>query len=97
MAYGIVLEFEGIGKKEYDSVNDELEIDPAAGTGDWPPGLTSHMGGSTPTGLFVVEVWESKAQQVAWMGGRLGAALAAKGIPAPLRVSELEITGYATP
>jgi hypothetical protein len=97
VAYGIVLEFEGIGKKEYDSVNDELGIDTAAGTGDWPAGIISHMGGATPTGLVVVEVWESKAQQEAWMGGTLGAALVAKKIPAPVRVTELEITGYATP
>ena len=66
MAYGIVLEFEGVGKKEYDAVNALLGIDPVGGTGDWPKGLTSHAGGTTADGgLCVFEVWESKAEQEA--------------------------------
>ena len=97
MAYGIVLEFTGVGKQQYDAVNDKLGIDMAKGTGDWPAGLTSHAGGTTPGGLFVMEVWESKAQQEAFMGSRLGPALGAVGVPAPVRVTELDIVGYATP
>src|ERR1700704_5559455 len=97
MAYGIVYEFTGIGKEESDSVNEKPGIDMGAGTGDWPKGLTSHTGGTTPTGLFVIEVWDSKSDHEAWMAGRLGEALGALGIPAPIRVSDLDIVGYATP
>ena len=43
------------------------------------------------------EVWDSKAEQEAWMGGRLGAALGAVGVSAPTRVTELDITGFYTP
>ena len=98
MAYGIVLEFEGVGKKEYDAVNALLGIDPVGGTGDWPKGLTSHAGGTTADGgLCVFEVWESKAEQEAFMSTRLGAAIGAAGVPAPSRVTELDIVGYNTP
>jgi hypothetical protein len=98
MAYGIVLEFEDVGKKHYDAVNDKLGIDMAKGTGDWPEGLRSHAGGTTSaTGFCVFEVWDSKAQQEAWMGGKLGAALAAVGVPAPVRVTELDVVGFNAP
>jgi hypothetical protein len=98
MAYGIVLEFENVGKAQYDAVNAKLGIDMAKGAGDWPAGLTSHTGGSTANGgLFVVEVWESKGHQEAFMSTRLGAALGAVGVPDPVRVTELDIVGYATP
>ena len=98
MAYGIVLEFEGVNKKHYDAVNEKLGIDMAKGTGDWPEGLLSHAGGTTSaTGFCVFEVWDSKAQHAAWMGGTLGAALGAVGVPAPVRVTELDITGFRAP
>jgi hypothetical protein len=98
MAYGIVLEFAGIGQKEYDSVNEKLGLDMAAGKGDFPKGLKSHAGGTTADGgLFVYEVWDSKADYEAWMGGRLGAALGALGVPAPVRVTDLDIVGFYTP
>ncbi len=98
MAYGIVLEFTAdVGKKQYDAVNEKLGLDMAAGTGDWPEGLRSHAGGTTPTGFVVYEVWDSKAQQEAWMGGRLGAALGAVGVPQPARVTEVDITGFRAP
>ena len=98
MAYGIVLEFSGVDKSQYDAVNEKLGIDMAKGTGNWPAGLTSHMGGTTPDGgLLVTEVWESKAHQEAFMASRLGAALGAVGVPEPVRVTELDVVGYATP
>jgi hypothetical protein len=98
MAYGIVLEFgRDVTKAQYDAVNEKLGLDPAVHSGDWPEGLKSHAGGTTPDGFCVFEVWDSKAEQEAWMGGRLGAALGAVGVSAPTRVTELEIVGFTTP
>ena len=98
MAYGIVLEFgKDVTKAQYDAVNEKLGIDIAKGTGDWPKGLKSHAGGTTPEGFCVFEVWDSKAQQEAFMGGRLGAALGAVGVSQPTRVRDVELTGFATP
>jgi hypothetical protein len=90
----IILEFQGIGKKEYDAVNKELGIDIAAGTGDWPTGLRLHWGGANDAGeFFVAEVWDSQDAQAAWMNGRLGAALGKVGVPAPVRVTWLDVLG----
>ena len=98
MAYGIVLEFgPDVTKAQYDAVNEKLGFEPAARSGDWPTALKSHAGGTTPDGFCVFEVWDSKADQEAWMSGRLGAALGAVGVSAPTRVTELELTGFYTP
>ena len=98
MPYGIVLEFDStVGKQQYDAVNEKLGIDMAKATGPWPEGLKSHAGGTTPTGFVVFEVWDTKAQQEAWIGGKLGAALAAVGVPAPVRVTDVDITGFNAP
>ena len=97
MAFGIVLEFASVTKQQYDSANEQLGIDMASATGDWPDGLQSHAGGTTSTGFCVFEVWESKAQQQVFLSGRLGAALGAVGVPVPTRVIEIDVVGYATP
>ena len=96
MAYGITLVFEGVGSDDYWAVNQKLGIG-RDGSGDWPAGIISHCGGSTATGLVVSEVWESKAAQEAFMSSRLGAALGAVGVPAPVQVIEADLVNYQTP
>ena len=98
MGFGIVMEFgKDVTKVQYDAVNEKLGIDMAKGTGDWPKGLLSHAGGTTADGFCVFEVWDSKAQFEAWMGGTLGVALGAVGVSAPARVTEVELTGFNAP
>jgi hypothetical protein len=83
MAEQIVLEFEGVGRDEYDAVNGKLGVDPATGDGDWPAGLLLHTAGTTDRGTFVVtEVWTSREAQAEFMQSRLGEALAAGGVTA---------------
>jgi len=91
MAEVLILEFRGDFKRElYDRVNRELGID-ENGQGDWPAGLMSHSAGFVDGGFAVIEVWESKAQQEAFMNQRLGAALQAGGAPAPTRMEWLNL------
>jgi hypothetical protein len=97
MAYGIVLEFTDVDRKQYDAVNDKLGIDMASGTGDWPAGLLSHAAGPLPSGWIVSEIWESKSAHEGFMAGRLGAALAAVGVPAPTRVTDSDLVSYRAP
>ncbi|MEA3184436.1 MAG: hypothetical protein QOJ74_913 [Ilumatobacteraceae bacterium] len=90
MSYGLVLIFEGVTEKEYWSVNEKLGINQDS-TGDWPEGMVFHTGGPTQSGGFaVIELWKSKAAQEAFMGSRLGAALAASGVPAPSQMIETD-------
>lgn len=96
MSYGIVLVFEGVTEQQYWGVNTRLGIQ-RDGTGDWPDGLNSHTGGPTATGWVVSEVWASKGDQERFMASRLGAAIAAEGLPAPSQVIESELVNYQLP
>ena len=95
MSYGIVLVFDAVDADQYWAVNDRLGIKPD-GSGDWPAGMVSHTGGPTATGWVVTEVWNSKADQEAFMASRLGAALGAIGVPAPSQVIESDLVNYQT-
>lgn len=98
MAQAVILEFDGVSKDQYDAVNEKLGLDPSAGSGDWPDGLVSHTGGTTPGGgLAVFEVWESQDAQARFMETRLGAALGEVGVPQPKRVEWFDVVGYTTP
>lgn len=98
MAAGLILEFQGVDQRHYEAVNKTLGIDMATGTGDWPPGLLSHAGGPTSDGGFaVLEVWDSQEAQEQFMQTRLGAALQAEGLPAPSRVTWVDLLAYYTP
>jgi hypothetical protein len=39
MAEGLILEFDGVGRAQYEAVNARLGIDIESGQGDWPAGL----------------------------------------------------------
>ncbi len=91
MAYGLTLVFEGVGEEHYWAVNDKLGLPHSDwAEGDVPEGLLHHVAGPTPGGWVVMETWDSKADQEAFMGTRLGAALAAAGVPMPAQVIETE-------
>jgi len=97
MAQGLVLEFQGIDASTYAAVNKILGIEMATGKGDWPAGLLSHAGGTTEGGFAVIEVWESKDAQAAFMNGRLGAALGQAGVNETPRVTWVDLIAYHAP
>jgi hypothetical protein len=87
MSYAIVIRFEGVTEADYWAVNDTLGMN-RDGTGDWPEGMRSHAAGPTDNGWVVVEKWESKEAQEAFMAGRLGAALSTVKVSAPVQIIE---------
>jgi len=91
MAEGLILEFDGVGRAEYEAVNERLGIDAATGAGEWPSGLLYHAGGAKPGGWVVFEVWESTEAQARFMEERLGRALQEGGVGEPARVEWLEL------
>ncbi|MBV9681084.1 MAG: hypothetical protein JO046_04790 [Solirubrobacterales bacterium] len=98
MAEALVLEFEGVGRDEYDAVNERLGIDQRSGKGDWPAGMIFHAGGARPGGFVVFEVWESKQAQEEFMKNRLGQALQEGGVTAPpSRIEWLDLAAYNSP
>jgi hypothetical protein len=83
MAAGLLLEFDGMGREQYDAVNERLGIDQETGAGDWPEGLLFHAGGAKPRGWVVFEVWASQEDQQRFMDARLGRALQEGGVTGP--------------
>jgi hypothetical protein len=93
----LMLEFDGLGHEEYAAVNNILGIDMESGEGPWPDGLITHLAGPKQDGWVVLEVWESQAQQEAFMNERLGAALAEGGAGAPARVEWAGVAAHHNP
>jgi hypothetical protein len=91
----VILEFRDIDPALYDAVNTNLGLDPETGTGEWPDGMVSHTGAAhlDGNGLTVLEIWESREAQDAFMNGRLGAALGQVGAPDPTRVEWMLLKG----
>ena len=80
----------------YMKVNGILGLDPNAKTGDWPKGLVTHIGGGGDGTVVVVEVWETRAHQDAWMANTLGPALGQAGVAQPKRIEWLNALGNIT-
>ncbi len=99
MAVGLILKFTGVGRTEYDAVNAKLNINQADGSGDWPPGLESHVAGDGDDGAFyVIEVWTSREAQGTFMQNRLGRALQEGGITNAPQVTWIDpLFSYHTP
>jgi quinol monooxygenase YgiN len=96
MAEALVLEFTGIGESDYQAVNDNLGVDMASRVG-LPDGMLSHGAGTTDEGTFVVlEVWESREAQGAFMASRLGGALAAAGVTQMPKITWVPLFAYFT-
>jgi hypothetical protein len=94
----VILEFRGVGEREYDAVNEKLGMQPKQDSGDFPPGMVSHAAGTTARGgLVVMEVWESQAEQATFMTERLGLALTEAGVPAPIRVTWFDVLADTRP
>jgi hypothetical protein len=97
MAEAIIWEFDGIGRDDYEAVNEQLGIDPESGAGS-PDGLLVHVGAGKPGGWVVFEVWESRGAQERFLKERLMPALQAAGVTSPPTRNEwLDVAAYASP
>ena len=81
----------------YPKVNGILGLDPNTGSGDWPKGLLTHVGGGGD-GTVVAgrSLGVSDADQEAWMA-KLGPAMAQAGVAEPRRMEWLSLLGHYTP
>ncbi|HEX8582206.1 MAG TPA: hypothetical protein VF640_07750 [Acidimicrobiales bacterium] len=89
MAIGVVMRFTGVTAEHYEAVMGKgpgIDVqsprNPDA-EGNWPEGLVAHLAGPTDDGWCVVDTWESGEALDAFVGGRLGPALGAAGVPQP--------------
>ena len=96
MASFLLLRFPGLGVEDYHAINERLGIDVADGTGDWPAGLLSHVGGTADDGFVVGEVWESREAQDGFMSRAWARRWRARGSPAPSSVEWIDLEAYVT-
>jgi hypothetical protein len=94
MAEMLLFEFSAPSAVElYNEVNNLIGVDPASGAGAWPSGMLSHHAGGEGDTLIVVETWESRAAQEAFMRDRLMPAFGEANVPEPVRVTWLPEVG----
>jgi hypothetical protein len=87
MAEVIVIEFSAPDAVSiYNNVNKVLGWEGVPDPDKVPAGMLSHTAGESGDKLIVVEVWESKANQEAFMKNQLEPAFAQVGVPAPSRM-----------
>jgi hypothetical protein len=98
MPEAIIWEFDGVGRAEYEAVNEKLGIDTEGDGYDMPEGMLHHTGAEKPGGLVVFEVWESKEAQERFVNEQLMPALSAAGVTTqPTRVEWLIVAATTSP
>lgn len=87
MAEVVVIEFSAPDAVAiYHRVNKILGWDSTPSPEQWPAGMLSHIAGEADDKLVVVEVWQSQADQAAFMQSQLGPAFAEAQVPEPTRL-----------
>jgi hypothetical protein len=98
MAELLILEFSAPAAVDlYNRVNELLGVDPATGQGEWPAGMIDHHGAGEGDTLVVVESWETREAQEAFMRDRLMPAFGQANVPQPTRVTWLPEVGRLVP
>jgi hypothetical protein len=81
MAIGVIFEFPGMTREQYEATSKKVWKGPGDKLADWPvEGVLAHMAGPMPKGWCVVDVWESEAA-FARFGKVLGPIMKEAGIP----------------
>lgn len=89
----MILEFPGFGPEQFRAVLDLLKSN-ADGSGNWPAGMTAHIGASDGERVLVVEQWASAEAQEAAMRDVLIPALTHFNVPPPARAESLTAIGH---
>ena len=90
MSYASITLVEGLTMADYRAVGEQLGPNPAEG-------LVSEAAGSTDSGLYVITVWDSKAQHDRFVAERLAPAFEAAGVrPGPMTVTDVDVDALYT-
>ena len=85
MSYASITVAEGLTMADYRAVGEQLGRRPAEG-------LVSEAAGSAEGGLYVITVWDSKAQYDRFLAERLIPAFEAAGVrPGPMTVTDIDL------
>jgi hypothetical protein len=90
VAVGFILQFDKMGTDKYEAVMKELGLK-LGSNGNWPEGIISHSAGKTPTGMCVVDIWESQAAFGKFQETKLAAAFKKVGGISEPKVTTFEV------
>jgi hypothetical protein len=79
MTIGVLIDIPGCTAQQYDQVVAAIGLAPPHPTR--PPGLLSHVGGATPAGWRIFDVWESREDYERFAREHVAPALVAASIP----------------
>jgi hypothetical protein len=79
MTIGVLIEIPGCTAQQYDQVVAAVGLAPPSPIR--PPGLLSHVGGATPEGWRIFDVWESSEDYERFARRHVAPALVAAGVP----------------
>jgi hypothetical protein len=92
MAVMMLMEWDGIGEKEYEAARKQVNWE-----GDVPPGAMFHVMAVTDQGVRVTDVWESAEDFEAFARDRLMPGVKELGIPGEPRVQLLPVHAIFAP
>ena len=93
MAVAVQLDFDGGTLEQYDEVCKLMGLTPK---GPGPAGSISHFATMTPSGLRVVDVWESKEQFETFAQEQIGPMSQKAGLPGPPKLEFFDVHNYLT-
>lgn len=93
MPIGVLIEIPGCSAEQYDQVVNAIGLAPPRPI--LPRGLRSHVGGPTPEGWRVFDVWETREDYEQFAREHVGPALAAAGVP-PFRPQVMHVHNIVT-
>lgn len=94
MPIAIQMDFDGATLDQYDEVCKLMGLTPG---GPGPAGAISHFATMTPSGLRVVDVWETREQFDTFAQEQIGPYSEKVGLPGPPRMEFFEVHNYFTP
>ena len=94
MAVAVQLDFDGGTLDQYDEV---LKLMGLRSGGPGPAGLISHFATMTPSGLRVVDVWQTREQFDAFAQEQIGPFTQKVGMTGPPTMEFFEVHSYFTP
>ena len=94
MAVAVQMDFDGGTLDQYDEVCKLMGLTPG---GPGPAGAISHFATLMPSGLRVVDVWETKEQFETFAQEQIGPYSQTVGLPGPPKMEFFEVHNYFTP
>jgi hypothetical protein len=91
VAVAIEMDFEGATLEQYEQIMEKMGLEPQGPT---PPGAIFHWVAQTPTGLRIIDVWETQGAFDDFAEKQIGPFSAEVGVPNPPTTTVRQVENY---